>query len=298
MDLEPTLTHKGTPRKGTPINAHLPFRIPNSIPSHTHKIHKKLKPTKPTGKSTLLKLEPPASTTLSEHKLLSSKWTPLERITLLLLSAIGIISAIEPLLELRIRKDLVRLIDISHFLLGLFGSHVDSRGLVRVVHFAHFAVGALDFALAGVAGEAEDFVVVLGFGAFEEGLGFGEEFVDLLVLLVVFLGVFEGAHGVFEVVGFELGLALVDEAVEGVWVELERFVAVGRAFLGVAHFDVGFAGHLDEVLVQALGRVLVDVAGVDVFLEVLLDLLEEAGAAIAFVDEEFGGSCELTLLKI
>ena len=276
------------------------FSIPSQTPSHpiayAYNPHNppNLKPTKPTRKPTLLKLKP----ALLEHKLLPAKRTALERMALLLLIVIGIIAPIKALLEVRIGKDLVRLVDIGHFLLRILGGHVDCRGLVRVVHFAHFAVRALDFALVGVAGEAEDFVVVLCLGAFEEGLGFGEEFVDLLVLLVVFFGVFQGAHGVFELVGFELGLALVDQAIEGVGVKLEGFVAVGRAFLGVAHFDVGFAGLLDEVLVQALRRVLVDVAGVDVVLEVLLDLFQEAWAVLALVDEEFGGGRELALLKV
>lgn len=120
----------------------------------------------------MLELETATATarTLPEEELLaaaaeaaSTEGRALERVTLLLLRIIRIITAVEALLEFRIRQNLIGLIDGRHLLLGLLGRHIIRRGLVRVMQFGKSAVCLLDVALVGVAGDAEDFVVVFLF---------------------------------------------------------------------------------------------------------------------------------------
>ena len=138
--------------------------------------------------------KPPARTT-PEVELLPtsamSKRTTLEGRPLMFL-AVRIIPVVKPRPQLGITQDLVSLVDGRHFLLcRLLGRPLRVR-LVWMVFLRHASVGGFDLALCGVAGHAEDFVVVFGFGAFEEHLGFLEEGVDLLRGWVVLFGVVEG----------------------------------------------------------------------------------------------------------
>ena len=84
--------------------------------------------------------------------------------------------------------------------------------------FRHLAVSALDGALVGVAGNAEDGVVVFCFGALEEGVRFLEERLDLCGGRVVLFRMVEGVNCGFEVVGVDLLLGFGKEGGEGVGV--------------------------------------------------------------------------------
>jgi hypothetical protein len=77
-------------------------------------------------------------------------------------------------------------------------------------------------------------VVVLGLAALERDLGLLHERVDQVFAALVVLGGFaEGADGEFVVFLVELGLGFVEEAVEGVLIELQGFDAVFLGFLVV-----------------------------------------------------------------
>ena len=238
---------RGEKRPKMPQNPHRMLLSQRPTPNRTQKekaVIRNLKP-KPTREPTLLELKPtpgkPSSPTptLMKEKLLppTSKRTPLERAALLLLRIIRIIAVIESLLQFRIRQHLIRLIDSRHFLLRLLGGQVVSRGFVGVELLGEFAVGLFDVAVFGVAGYAEDFVVVFLLGALEQGMRFLELLLDLLLLAVVLFGGFEGPDGVFEVVGVEFAFGLVEQTGEGLRVVLQRFFAVGGCF-------VEFVGHL------------------------------------------------------
>lgn len=143
----------------------------NSTPG-IHKAKSKATPLK--GKpatrepTTLLKLEVTTwESALSEHELLPTKRTTLEWVPLLLFVVIGVITAIEPFLEFRVRQNFVCLINRRHLFLRILGRHVIRARLVRVVKLREFAVSLFDFAFVCIAGYAEHLVVVFRFGAFE-----------------------------------------------------------------------------------------------------------------------------------
>ena len=122
---------------------------------------------KPSWKSSLvleLEASTPSAPALPEEELLSTgplpERTSMERLTLLLL-AIGIIPPIEPRPQFRVAQNLIRFVDPRHLLLRLLLWHM--RVLIRMVLLRQRSVCALDRAVVGVRGNAEDFVVVFCF---------------------------------------------------------------------------------------------------------------------------------------
>ena len=106
-----------------------------------------------------------------------------------------------------------------------------------MVDLGQFQKSAFNVLWRGVARDGEDFVVVLGLGAFEEGVGFLEEVVEGAVGGVVVFSFGEGADGGVEVVGVELGLGAVEERREGCRVMGEGFGAVGGGAFVVVHLS-------------------------------------------------------------
>lgn len=173
-----------------------------------------------TSPSSKLELRPSTAAALEEEMLPPgplSKRAPLERAPLMLVT-VRVLASIKPLLQLRVAQYLVGLVDGGHLLLRVLLADALPDGLVRVVLFRHLAVGALDGAVVGVAGHAEDGVVIFCFGAFKEAVRFLEERRDLWGGRVVFFGVVEGVDCGFEVVRVELLLGFGEESREGIGV--------------------------------------------------------------------------------
>ena len=190
--------------------------------------------------TTLLELETAARepASLLKEELLPTgplpEGTALEGLALLIL-AIRIIASVEAGSQLRIAEHLVRLVDLGHFLLGLLLGHALRGGLVGMELPCQGSVCALDGAIVGVVGDAEDFVVVLCLGAFQADVSLLREELDVRGRGMVFLGCVEGLDGGFE--GFIVLLALGEgeEAREGGGVDGQGFGAVGEGFLFVIH---------------------------------------------------------------
>jgi hypothetical protein len=173
----------------------------------------KLETTRETTLEFEMMLPASRSTTPKEDRLATRpmpKRTALEGILLLLL-IVGIIASIKPRFQLWITQHLVSLIDCSHFLLRILFLDALVDGLVRVKLAHHFAIGRLDLTFIGVTRETKNFVVVFGFGAFEEGLGVLQHGLEFLGAGVVFLGLVEGGNGLVELVRVNKLLRLVEE---------------------------------------------------------------------------------------
>ena len=85
---------------------------------------------------------------------------------------IRILTTVKSGLEFGVTEHFVSLVDLGHLFLRLLLGDPFADGLVRVMFFGQASVGLLDGALVRVLCDAEDFVVVLLFGAFEGDLGF------------------------------------------------------------------------------------------------------------------------------
>lgn len=121
----------------------------------------------------------------------------------LALLGIGIIATIKACAQLGVGKYLVRLVDRLHLLLScLLGEALLVR-LVRVMLLGQLAVGALDLSLVGVAGHAEDLVVVLGLAAAQFDLRLAQQRLHNRLLVGRDLGgSLEGADRGLVVLGF------------------------------------------------------------------------------------------------
>lgn len=129
---------------------------------------------------------------------------------------VRIIPPIEAGAQLRVAEDFVRLVDLGHFLLGLFFRDALGDGFVRVELFGEGAVLAFDGAIVGVVGDVEHLVVVFGFGSFELHLSFLEELADSVGGGVMFMCFVEGLDACFVLPGVELALSEGEEGGERV----------------------------------------------------------------------------------
>lgn len=163
----------------------------------------------------------------------------------LLFRIIRIVAPVEPRSQFRIAKDFIRFIDVCHLLGRLLFAHPQGACLVRVVLFGHGSISFFNGAVVGVRGDAQDFVVVFGLAAFEQGVSFLEERLYVLSTRMVFFCEVEGADGGFEVFGIQLALCLSDETGERVGVQGESFGTVGSCL---------FLVDLVSMLVQMLSN--------------------------------------------
>lgn len=131
----------------------------------------------------------------------------MERLTLLFLT-IRVVPAIKPRPQFWITQYLIRLVNPRHFFLRFLFRDSLLGGFVRMVLFRHIPIGALDGTVIGVGRNFKDFVVIFRFGAFEEGVGFLEEGLDLGSGGMVLFGQIETLDAGFEVVGLELPVGL------------------------------------------------------------------------------------------
>jgi len=178
-------------------------------------------------------LATPATTTLVEHKrmALAAERVPL---VLLLLVRVGVVAAVEAGAQLRVAQHLVRLVDGRHFLLGLLLSEPLLGRLVRVVELGQLAVGGLDLALVGVVGHTDDLVVVFCLATLKGDLGLLHERVDDVVLARVGFGGFaKSVDAGLELFRVQEVLGAVEQAVERVFVVLERFLTILLGLLAV-----------------------------------------------------------------
>lgn len=151
-----------------------------------------------------------------------------EGVALLLLVGVGVVAHVEAAAELGVGQDLVGLVDGGHLLLGVLLGDPLLGGLVRVVLLGQLAVGALDLALVGIPRHPEHLVVVLGLAPLELDLRLLQQRVDDARFLIgTRLGcLVERPDAGLEVLRVELRFALVDEAVEGVLVQLESLFTI------------------------------------------------------------------------
>lgn len=156
-----------------------------------------------------------AATALLEDELVASaagaEWAAVKRLALLLL-AVGIVAAVEAGAEFGVAEDLVSLVDVGHFLLGLLLGHALRGGLVRVELFRHGAVLALDRALVGVVVHVEHLVVVLRLGPLQLYVRGLQHLRDFICGRVVFFGLIEGLDRGFVLGRVELPLCFGEEA--------------------------------------------------------------------------------------
>lgn len=134
----------------------------------------------------------------------------------LVVLAVGVIAAVEAGAEFGVAQDLVGLVDLGHFLLGLLLGHALGGGLVRVELLRHGAVLALDGALVGVVVHVEHLVVVLGLGPLQQHVRVLQHLRDLTCRRVVLFGVVEGLDRVFVLGRIELSLRFGEETGERV----------------------------------------------------------------------------------
>lgn len=155
-----------------------------------------------------------APAALLEEELLAgpagAKGAAVERLALLLL-AVGIVAAVEAGAELGVAEDLVGLVDLGHFLLGLLLGHALGGRLVRVESLRHGPVLALDGALVGILVHVEHLVVVLGLGPLQLHVRILQQLLDLGCGRVVFFGLVEGLDRRFVLGRIELPLRFGEE---------------------------------------------------------------------------------------
>ena len=147
-----------------------------------------------------------------------------------------------------------------------------------MVLLRHCSIGPFDCAVIGVRRDAEDFVVVFCLAAFEQRLSLLEEGLYVLGSRMVLFCEIEGANGCFEIFGIKLAVCLSYETGEGVSIQGESFVTVGRCFLLVdlerilvqrlfefeiqafMYLSVALASHLNQATVKIIRRVLMYIA--------------------------------------